>query len=113
MKHFGNTRAVNGVDLQPSDRFGVRRPSANGASKTTTVSMLAAGTRPDAGSAEGIRHDVVADAVAVRSLVGVTGRYASVDGSDRAAEPECFRPAAPASPGRALGRAWNCWRRSR
>ncbi|MGB6073788.1 MAG: ATP-binding cassette domain-containing protein, partial [Rhodococcus sp. (in: high G+C Gram-positive bacteria)] len=46
---------------------------------TTTVRMLATLLRPDGGSARVFGHDVVADATAVRSLVGVTGQYASVD----------------------------------
>ncbi|MBS4100535.1 ATP-binding cassette domain-containing protein, partial [Tsukamurella paurometabola] len=51
VKHFGATRAVNGVDLQvPTGTvYGVLGP--NGAGKTTTISMLATLLRPDAGSA--------------------------------------------------------------
>lgn len=79
VKHFGATRAVNGVDLAvpTGSVYGVLGP--NGAGKTTTVSMLATLLRPDAGSAKVFGYDVVDDAVAVRSLVGVTGQYASVD----------------------------------
>ncbi|MGV9710638.1 ATP-binding cassette domain-containing protein [Gordonia sp. NPDC003424] len=79
VKHFGATRAVNGVDLAvpTGSVYGVLGP--NGAGKTTTVSMLATLLRPDAGSATVFGYDVVRDAVAVRSLVGVTGQYASVD----------------------------------
>ncbi|GAA3726190.1 ATP-binding cassette domain-containing protein [Gordonia hankookensis] len=79
VKHFGSTRAVNGVDLAvpTGSVYGVLGP--NGAGKTTTVSMLATLLRPDAGHATVFGYDVVDDAVAVRSLVGVTGQYASVD----------------------------------
>ncbi|SIR68545.1 ATP-binding cassette domain-containing protein [Williamsia sterculiae] len=79
VKHFGNTRAVNGVDLvvPTGTVYGVLGP--NGAGKTTTVRMLATLLRPDAGQAAIFGHDVVADPVAVRSMVGVTGQYASVD----------------------------------
>ncbi|NMO02332.1 ATP-binding cassette domain-containing protein [Gordonia sp. TBRC 11910] len=79
VKHFGTTRAVNGVDLSvpTGSVYGVLGP--NGAGKTTTVSMLATLLRPDAGEAKVFGYDVVDDAVAVRSLVGVTGQYASVD----------------------------------
>ncbi|WP_040511404.1 daunorubicin resistance protein DrrA family ABC transporter ATP-binding protein [Gordonia soli] len=79
VKHFGSTRAVNGVDLAvpTGSVYGVLGP--NGAGKTTTVSMLATLLRPDAGDATVFGYDVVRDAVAVRSLVGVTGQYASVD----------------------------------
>ncbi|GGF22682.1 ATP-binding cassette domain-containing protein [Williamsia phyllosphaerae] len=79
VKHFGSTRAVDGVDLvvPTGSVYGVLGP--NGAGKTTTVRMLATLLRPDAGRAEIFGHDVVAEPVAVRSLVGVTGQYASVD----------------------------------
>ncbi|KXO98462.1 ATP-binding cassette domain-containing protein [Tsukamurella pseudospumae] len=79
VKHFGATRAVNGVDLQvPTGTvYGVLGP--NGAGKTTTISMLATLLKPDAGSARVFGHDVVAESTLVRSLIGVTGQYASVD----------------------------------
>ncbi|MCF8570911.1 ATP-binding cassette domain-containing protein [Gordonia sp. HY002] len=79
VKHFGSTKAVDGVDLTvpTGSVYGVLGP--NGAGKTTTVSMLATLLRPDAGSAKVFGLDVVDDAVAVRSLIGVTGQYASVD----------------------------------
>ncbi|MEP9392381.1 ATP-binding cassette domain-containing protein [Gordonia sp. VNK1] len=79
VKTFGSNRAVDGVDLvvPTGSVYGVLGP--NGAGKTTTVSMLATLLRPDAGTAKIFGFDVVDDAVAVRSLVGVTGQYASVD----------------------------------
>ncbi|MGB2718290.1 MAG: ATP-binding cassette domain-containing protein [Rhodococcus sp. (in: high G+C Gram-positive bacteria)] len=79
VKTFGKQRAVDGVSLTvPTGAvYGVLGP--NGAGKTTTVRMLATLLRPDGGSARVFGHDVVADATAVRSLVGVTGQYASVD----------------------------------
>ncbi|SNT37613.1 ABC-2 type transport system ATP-binding protein [Rhodococcoides kyotonense] len=79
VKMFGSHRAVDGVSLTvPAGAvYGVLGP--NGAGKTTTVRMLATLLRPDGGSARIFGHDVVADSTAVRSLVGVTGQYASVD----------------------------------
>ncbi|QRY61007.1 ATP-binding cassette domain-containing protein [Gordonia sp. PDNC005] len=79
VKRFGDNTAVDGVDLQvpAGSVYGVLGP--NGAGKTTTVSMLATLLRPDAGEATVFGYDVVDDAVAVRSLIGVTGQYASVD----------------------------------
>ena len=79
VKHFGSTKAVDGVDLvvPTGTVYGVLGP--NGAGKTTAVRMLATLLRPDAGQAKVFGHDVVTDSVAVRSLVGVTGQYASVD----------------------------------
>ncbi|NED98726.1 ATP-binding cassette domain-containing protein [Phytoactinopolyspora halotolerans] len=79
VKHFGETRAVDGVDLRIATGtvFGVLGP--NGAGKTTTVRMLATLLLPDAGTARVLGHDVVAEADAVRSRVSLTGQYASVD----------------------------------
>ncbi|MEU0577449.1 ATP-binding cassette domain-containing protein [Streptomyces griseoincarnatus] len=79
VKTFGETRAVDGVDLTvPTGTvYGVLGP--NGAGKTTTVKMLATLLRPDGGEARVFGHDVVHDADAVRSRVSLTGQYASVD----------------------------------
>jgi ABC-2 type transport system ATP-binding protein len=79
VKAFGDTRAVDGVDLAvPAGTVhGVLGP--NGAGKTTLMRMLATLLRPDAGEARVLGHDVVADADAVRSVVSLTGQFASVD----------------------------------
>ena len=79
VKSFGETRAVDGVDLavRSGTVYGVLGP--NGAGKTTTIRMLATLLRPDAGSARVLGHDIVRDAEAVRGLVSLTGQLASVD----------------------------------
>jgi ABC-2 type transport system ATP-binding protein len=79
VKSFGDTRAVDGVDLavRSGSVYGVLGP--NGAGKTTTIRMLATLLRPDAGSARVLGHDIVTEADAVRSLVSLTGQLASVD----------------------------------
>ncbi|MGX1271189.1 ATP-binding cassette domain-containing protein [Streptomyces phaeoluteigriseus] len=79
VKTFGETRAVDGVDLAvPTGTvYGVLGP--NGAGKTTTVKMLATLLRPDGGQAHVFGHDVVREADTVRGLVSLTGQYASVD----------------------------------
>ena len=79
VKSFGETRAVDGVDLavRSGSVYGVLGP--NGAGKTTTVRMLATLLRPDAGSARVLGHDIVREADAVRSSVSLTGQLASVD----------------------------------
>src|SRR5688572_4361564 len=79
VKHFGDVRAVDGVDLAVprGTVYGVLGP--NGAGKTTTIRMLATLLRPDAGSARVLGHDVVDEAAAVRRLVSLTGQLASVD----------------------------------
>src|SRR5215210_6545827 len=79
VKSFGETRAVDGVDLavRRGSVYGVLGP--NGAGKTTTIRMLATLIHPDAGSARVLGHDIVAEADAVRGAVSLTGQLASVD----------------------------------
>ncbi len=79
VKHFGTTRAVDGVDLRVRRGavYGVLGP--NGAGKSTTLAMLATLIKPDAGNARIFGHDVLKEAHEVRQLIGVTGQAASVD----------------------------------
>ena len=79
VKRFGDTLALDGVDLAAREGtvLGVLGP--NGAGKTTAVRILATLLPPDAGSARVAGLDVQRDAAAVRALVGLTGQYASVD----------------------------------
>ncbi len=78
-KSFGDTLAVDGVDLtvRGGTVYGVLGP--NGAGKTTTIRMLATLLTPDAGSASILGYDIVREADAVRGLVSLTGQLASVD----------------------------------
>ena len=80
-KAFGGTRAVDGVDMAvpAGSVYGFLGP--NGAGKTTTVRMLATLLRPDGGAARVFGHDVVREAEVVRSLVSLTGQFASLDES--------------------------------
>jgi ABC-2 type transport system ATP-binding protein len=79
VKTYGETRAVDGVDLavRRGSVYGMLGP--NGAGKTTTIRMLATLLRPDAGEARVLGHDIVDEADAVRSAVSLTGQLASVD----------------------------------
>ena len=79
VKTFGDTRAVDGIDLAVATGtvYGVLGP--NGAGKTTTIRVLATLLRPDGGSARVLGRDVVTEASAVRSCVSLTGQFASVD----------------------------------
>jgi len=78
-KSFGETRAVDGVDLRipRGSVYGLLGP--NGAGKTTIIRILTTLLRPDAGTATVLGHDVVRDAADVRATVSLTGQYASVD----------------------------------
>ena len=101
VKNFGDTRAVDGVDLavRRGSVYGVLGP--NGAGKTTTIRMLATLLRPDAGSARVLGYDIVR-----RGRRGALRRQPHRPdrlgrrGPDRPREP---RPAGP--PPRAAARA--------
>ena len=79
VKAFGAIRAVDGLDLSvPSGGvFALLGP--NGAGKTTVIRICATLTRPDAGMARVLGHDVTTAPHAVRSGICLTGQFASVD----------------------------------
>ncbi|WP_084077675.1 ATP-binding cassette domain-containing protein [Demequina sp. NBRC 110057] len=79
VKTYGETRAVDGIDLAIA-RGGVHGfLGPNGAGKTTAIRMLATLIRPDAGSATVLGYDIGRQADEVRSRVALTGQFASVD----------------------------------
>ena len=79
VKHYGRTKALDGLDLTVGQRtvYGLLGP--NGAGKTTAVRVLATLLRPDGGRARVDGHDVVAEAAVVRRTIGLTGQYAALD----------------------------------
>ena len=79
VKHFGQTKALQGVDLAARQGTVHAVLGPNGAGKTTTVRILATLIRADAGAARIGGYDVARDAQKVRQTIGLTGQYASVD----------------------------------
>ena len=79
VKRFGSTTALAGVDLEVPEGmvFGLLGP--NGAGKTTLIRILATLLEPDAGRAELLGHDVIAESSSVRELLALTGQFAAVD----------------------------------
>ena len=79
VKSYGDVLALDGVDLEAErgSVLGVLGP--NGAGKTTAVRVLTTLLKPDAGSARVLGLDVVKDAAALRSKIGLAGQYAAVD----------------------------------
>jgi len=79
VKTFGDTRALDGLDLRvpAGSVYGLLGP--NGAGKTTAVRVLATLLRADGGQARVFGHDVLREADAVRGRVSLTGQFASVD----------------------------------
>jgi ABC-2 type transport system ATP-binding protein len=78
-KAFRGKTVLDGVDLAvPAGRiFALLGP--NGAGKTTLIRILATLLRPDAGTAVVAGHDLLADPLAVRRSISLTGQYAAVD----------------------------------
>jgi ABC-2 type transport system ATP-binding protein len=78
-KRYGETQALDDVDLEVATGsiLGVLGP--NGAGKTTALRILTTLSTPDSGRAWVAGHDVVAEAAAVRRKIGVTGQDATLD----------------------------------
>ncbi|MEU7468184.1 ATP-binding cassette domain-containing protein [Streptomyces sp. NPDC044984] len=79
VKHYGETKALDGVDLDVREGtvMGVLGP--NGAGKTTLVRILSTLLTPTAGHATVAGYDVVRQPRQLRRVIGLTGQYASVD----------------------------------
>jgi ABC-2 type transport system ATP-binding protein len=79
VKTFGETRALDNVDLsiRGGSVFGLLGP--NGAGKTTAIRVLTTLLRPTSGRVSVLGHDAVKEAAIVRQKVSLTGQYASVD----------------------------------
>ncbi|MGZ8179319.1 ATP-binding cassette domain-containing protein [Williamsia sp. SKLECPSW1] len=78
-KEFNGRPVVDSVDFTVPTGTVCGLLGPNGAGKTTTVRMLATLLRPTSGTVTVLGRDVVTDATAVRSLIALTGQYASVD----------------------------------
>ncbi len=79
VRSFGRTQALRGLDLEVPPGTVTALLGPNGAGKTTLVRILATLIRPDRGTARILGRDVVREAFAVRSLIGLTGQYAALD----------------------------------
>jgi ABC-2 type transport system ATP-binding protein len=78
-KTFGKVTALDGLSFQVPAGSVLGLLGPNGSGKTTAVSILSTSLRPDAGHASVCGLDVVADAAAVRGLIGFAGQFAAVD----------------------------------
>jgi ABC-2 type transport system ATP-binding protein len=78
-KSFGDTVALDGVDLHvvAGTIFAVLGP--NGAGKTTAVHILSTLIPPDSGEVRVAGHDPACEPDAVRDVIGVTGQFSAVD----------------------------------
>jgi ABC-2 type transport system ATP-binding protein len=78
-KHFGDTTALDGLDLAVPQGTVHGLLGPNGAGKTTVVRVLATLLRPDSGRALVAGFDVVRQAAQVRARIGLAGQHAAVD----------------------------------
>jgi ABC-2 type transport system ATP-binding protein len=78
-KRYGDTLAVDGIDLviHQGQFFGLLGP--NGAGKTSTVHMLSTLIRPTSGEASVAGHSVQADRLAIRRSIGVVFQEPALD----------------------------------
>ena len=79
VKAFGSTCALDGIDLEIPQGTVLGLLGPNGAGKTTAVRILSTLLRPDAGWARVAGVDVLADPHRVRSKIGLSEQYATVD----------------------------------
>jgi ABC-2 type transport system ATP-binding protein len=70
-KHYPNVQALNGVDLDVAQGEFFALLGPNGAGKTTLISLLAGLSKPTAGTAAVLGHDVIKDYKLARRALGV------------------------------------------
>jgi ABC-2 type transport system ATP-binding protein len=79
-KSFGDTIALDGIDLRVDTGSIFALLGPNGAGKTTTVQILSTLIGPDGGEVRVAGHDPTRKPDAVREVIGVTGQSVAVDG---------------------------------
>src|SRR5512136_2695904 len=79
-RHFGDIRAVDGLDLtvHPGEMFGLVGP--DGAGKTTAIRLLCGLLPPTSGVARIFGRDIVGDAKAVKRMIGYLSQKFSLYG---------------------------------
>jgi ABC-2 type transport system ATP-binding protein len=79
VKHYGEVRALDGLDLAVPEGTVLGLLGPNGAGKTTAVRILTTLLQPDAGAVEVAGVDVLAEPQRARERIGLSGQYAAVD----------------------------------
>jgi ABC-2 type transport system ATP-binding protein len=78
-KAFGETHAVDGVDLAVEQGTVLALLGPNGAGKTTTIRILATLLEPDRGTVTVAGHDVGREPNKVRGKIGLAGQSVTMD----------------------------------
>ncbi|MGH9133386.1 MAG: ATP-binding cassette domain-containing protein [Ilumatobacteraceae bacterium] len=76
---YGDTWALDGIDVEATRGSTLAVLGHNGAGKTTLIRVLTTLTRPHSGQAWIDGFDVVTESRMVRRRIGVTGQYAGLD----------------------------------
>lgn len=79
VKHYGDTKALDGVSLKAEEGKIFTLLGPNGAGKTTLIKLLSTLITPDKGSAKVLGVDVLSRANEVRRLIGLAGQFAAID----------------------------------
>jgi ABC-2 type transport system ATP-binding protein len=79
VKHFGETRAVDGVSFVVPEGTVLGLLGPNGAGKTTLVRMLTTLSVPTSGTGRVAGYDILTHPTEVRRSMGLTGQAATVD----------------------------------
>src|SRR5215211_3867378 len=80
-KRFGKVPALSGLDLSVRAGEVTAVLGPNGAGKSTFVRTAATLVRPDTGTVRVVGLDVVRESARVRSLIGLAGQHAAVEGA--------------------------------
>jgi ABC-2 type transport system ATP-binding protein len=75
----GNVQALKGVSFSVESGAVFALLGPNGAGKSTVVKILTTLSRPNAGRASIVGHDIIREQERVRRLIGVVGQKAAVD----------------------------------
>ena len=79
VKHYGEVRALDGLDLNVPQGTVLALLGPNGAGKTTVVRILTTLLEANAGSASVAGIDLLAHPELIRERIGLSGQYAAVD----------------------------------
>jgi ABC-2 type transport system ATP-binding protein len=79
VKHYGEVKALDGIDVTVPTGSVLGLLGPNGAGKTTAIRILTTLLTPDFGTAEVAGIDVLKDPRQVRRNIGLSGQYAAVD----------------------------------
>jgi ABC-2 type transport system ATP-binding protein len=78
-KSYGDTLALDGVDLEVAEGTIFALLGPNGAGKTTAVQILSSLISPDGGEVRVAGHDLAREPDTIREVIGVTGQFSAVD----------------------------------